>query len=191
MKRFRFRLQRLLEIREHKEKQVKNELAGAEGKKYIHVEKKEKILKEDQGSRKNMHLEQEKRKLTIDRFHQYQRYFNRLKANVTARDKLISLIDDEIKVINERLVEARREKRVLERLKENKLKEYQYEMQREDQNFFDEVGNNKFIKSKIEEKGRKKAEVKEKVGIPIKYKEIEKGPTEQLYEEIVEKGELF
>lgn len=181
MRRFQFRLQKLLDIRGYKEKQVKNEMAGARRRRNLLVEKKEKFLKEAQKSRKKMRVEENQKKLTIERFNQYQRYFKRLRVNVKTQDKLISLADEEINLINSRLVQARKDKRVLERLKENKLKEYLYELQKEDQDFFDEVGNNSFIKKKIEEEELPAGqEVKEKLRIPTKYRGYAKNITEQL-----------
>lgn len=192
MRKFQFRLQKLLEIRSHKEKLVKNELAKAERKKYILVEKKENLLNELKGSRNKMREEEKEKILTVDRMRLYQQYFKRLRATTDQKDKLISLADDGIKLINDRLIEARKKKRVLERLKENKFKDYMYEFQKEEQNFFDEVGNTGFIKNKkYEEEENEKAKVKEKCEIPIKYTEYEKNLTERLYEEIMSKGELL
>ena len=192
MKRFQFRLQKLLEIREYKEKQVKNELAGAERKKYLLVEKKEKYLKEDHDARKKMRLEENKKEFTVERFNQYQQYFKRLKAGMKAQDKLINLADEEVKLINDKLIQARKEKRILERLKEKKLKKYMYEVQREEQNFFDEVGNNSFIMKKNEEQIMPVSkEVKKKDEIPIKYKEYKPDTVEQVYDEIIQKGDLL
>lgn len=192
MRKFQFRLQKLLEIRSYKEKLIKNELAKAERKKYILVEKKENLLNELKGSRNKMREEEKEKILTVDRMRLYQQYFKRLKATATQKDKLISLADDEIKLINDRLIEARKKKRVLERLKENKFKDYMYEFQKEEQSFFDEVGNTGFIKNKShKEEENEKAKVKEKCEIPIKYNKYEKNLTERLYEEIMSKGELL
>ena len=156
------------------------------------VDKKEKHLKQVSEARRKMRLEEDKKEMTIEKLNQYQQYFIRLKANIKAQNKLINLVDEEIKLINERLIQARKQRRIIERLKENKLKQYMYDLQKEDQNFFDEVGNNSFIKKKIEDKYREAAKkVKEKTEIPIKYREHEPGKVEQLYEEIIQKGELL
>ena len=137
-----------------------------------------------------MRLEENEEKITIERFSQYQQYFNRLKANIKVQNKLISLAEEEIKLINDRLIQARKEKRILEKLKENKLKNYMYDLQKEEQIFFDEIGNNSFVMKKIKEQDIQIAkEVKEKVVIPIKYREHEPGIVEQAYDEIMQKGE--
>ncbi|MBU1078165.1 MAG: flagellar export protein FliJ [Spirochaetes bacterium] len=191
MKRFQFRLQKLLEIREHKERLVKNELAKAERKKYIQVEKKDRMHAELDESRNKMKEEEKERLLSVERMKLYQRYFKRLGSGMKMQDKLIMIADEEIGLINEKLVEARKQRRILEKLKENKLKEYNYELQKEEQDFFDEVGNTNYIKEKSEKELQEKKEtVKKKPFIPIKYREYEKNLTEKLYEELLRTGEL-
>lgn len=191
MKKFQFRLQKLLEIKEHKEKLVENELAKAERKKYKLIEKKDHLLDEYQDSKVKMKKEEQKKILTVDRMLMYQRFFRRLKAGVASQNKLIHLADEEIKLVNDRLIEARKERRGLERLKEKKLKSYNYELEKEEQNFFDEVGNTGYIKERREEQEALMAKVKEKSEIPIKYKEYEKNVTEKMYEEIMKEGEKY
>ncbi len=191
MKKFQFRLEKLLDIRRYKEKLVENELAKAERKKYILIEKKEGYLNEYEESKLKMRKDEKKKVLTIERMQFYQRFFKRLKSSASSQNKLIMIADEEMKLIHNKLVEARKQKMILERLKEKKLSKYMYELQKEEQNFFDEVGNTSFIhKKRVKDddlSGGQK--VKEKKQVPIKYKEYEKNLTEQIYEEIMKEGE--
>ena len=189
MKKFKFPLQKLLEIREHKEKLIKNELAKSERKKYLLVEKKENYLNDYKKSMTRMREVERERNLTIEILKQYQQYFRRLKVSAKVQDKFIEFADEEIQLINNRLIAARKKKNVLEKLKEKKLKVYNYKLQKEEQDFFDEVGNNGFIKEQIIRSKAEKGQVKEKDEIPIKYKEYDKTITEQLYDEIIQRGE--
>ncbi len=167
-KKFQFRLQRLLEIREHKEKLIKNELGKARSKKVKELNKKMRAVNNINKSLKSMKNEEKNKVLSISRIMQYQNYFKKLKVDMENQDKIISIIDEEINMINNKLVEARKNKKVLERLKERKMKKYVYEVGREEQNFFDDIGNVEFVRQLRE---HKKILSQEKQEIPIKYKE--------------------
>ena len=85
-------------------------------------------------------------------------------------------------VLSKKLIEARKEKRILERLREKSLQKYFYELRKEEQNFFDEVGTNRFARKDI---GEKSAETKKhKIEIPLKLPERE-DLTKKMYEEII------
>ena len=142
-----------------------------------------------------MNKEKSEHEFTVERFHQYNQYFSRLKANVAVQDNLIKLADDELKIINTRLVKARQEKMAIEKLKEKKKKRYNYELQREEQDFFDEVGTVAFIKKKTIKVDsivvENKSQFKKKRKLPNSNKEYFKTSTEKLYEEIIKKGDLL
>ncbi|MDD5065761.1 MAG: flagellar export protein FliJ [bacterium] len=161
MKKFTFKLQKLLDIRTHKEKLIKNELAKAQSERYLIVRQRERLADEYSEGVRKMGEEVKHEMLAVETLYEYQRYFKRLKEQIASKLNLIGLADERIKLINDRLVEARKEKRILERLKEKKWKEYQYELQREEQAFFDEVGTNTFIRKMRHE------EIKEKIEIPM------------------------
>ncbi len=182
MKRFRFPLQRLLEIRQHKENIIKNQMAQIQRKKISYQQKKEAMLERYAEGIKNMKNEKKSRILSIAKFQLYQNYFGYLKNQVDKQDALIKLVNDEIKIMSKKLIEARKEKRILERLREKSLQKYFYELRKEEQNFFDEVGTNRFARKDI---GEKSAETKKhKIEIPLKLPERE-DLTKKMYEEII------
>jgi len=194
MRRFKFTLEKLLEIRAYKEKQIENELSVVQRKKNSLLEKKQLLLDSDKEYRKKMRQEQKRKSFTVERFIQYQQFFKRIKLSVEEQNKLIKLLDEEIALINKKLIEARKERRVLERLKEKKFKKYLYELAKEEQNFFDEVGTNSFIKRKREDEAEipRTTQVKEKIEIPIKYtEEIGALSPVEIFERIISKGELL
>lgn len=161
MKRFLFKLQKLLDIRSHKEKRIKNELAKAQFERNTIFLKREGLSRELESGHSKMAEDLKNSILSGETMQMYQRYFHRLKEQISHKDAQIRSADGRIALINERLVEARKERRILERLKENKWKEHQYGVQKEEQEFFDEVGTTTFLRKSRER------EFKEKSRIPM------------------------
>ncbi len=190
-RRFQFRLQKLLEIRAHKEKLVKNEMGKAQAKKVAAIEKKENIKRRFFDQLLKMKKDEENKVLSIKRLQYYQTFFRKLKEDTNHQDEIISLIDEEIKLINKRLIEAQKDKKILERLKERKLDEHKKEVLKEEQDFFDDIGNSEYVRKirKMRENFGKKRDVK----IPIKYKESFTSDIDfihQIYQEVFGGGEL-
>ncbi len=186
MRRFRFPLQRLLEIRKHKEDIIKNQMAQAQRRRIEHQQKKQAIVDRYADSIERMKEEEKAKMLSITKFQNYQNYLRYLRKEMEKQDTLIKVIDDEIAMISKKLVEARKDRRVIERLKERALQRYIYELRKEEQDFFDEVGTNRFA-SEISKQEEIEPEKKEKVEIPLTLPEPE-DLTKKLYEEIMSGG---
>lgn len=181
MRRFKFPLERLLEIRKHKEDLVKNELAQAQRKKVKLLKEKEELLKKYRDGIDEMKKMERENILSVQKFNNFQNYFNYLKALIEEKNGLIKLVDDEIAIITKKLIEAQKERRIIERLKERALTKYFYELQKEEQEFFDEVGTNKFTEEMISKSEEK---ITKPLPITLKLPEIE-DLTKKLYEEIM------
>ncbi|MBN1899273.1 MAG: flagellar export protein FliJ [Spirochaetes bacterium] len=182
MRKYRFPLQKLLEIREHKENLIKNEMAQAQRKKIEHQMKKEKMNKKYHQGLKDMKYDEKARLLSIAKLQLYQQYFRYLHYVMDKQDTLIRLSDEEIAIIAKKLIEARKEKRVIEKLKERTFKKYQKEVAKEEQDFLDEVGTNRYAANKIKE--IKKDKDKKEIEIPLKVPEVE-DITRMMYEAIM------
>ncbi|HON17029.1 MAG TPA: flagellar export protein FliJ [Spirochaetota bacterium] len=131
MKRFQFKLQKLLDLREAKEKEIKNELM--------------KVLSEQNRERNFQHELNEKIAEYEGKLSEMQKkgVFNPAEAMailrfadvsrnaIVASEKRVQALEPEVQRIRERLVVASREKKVVEKLKERKLDEYNYELNRE------------------------------------------------------------
>ncbi len=183
-RKFQFRLQKLLEIREHKEKLIKNELGKAMAKRVREVEKKNQALANIELNLQKMREEENNNTLSVNRLMQYQSYLKKLKYDIAEQDNIISIIDEEIAMINKKLIAARKDKKILERLKARKKDVYMYEMNKEEQNFFDDIGNVEFVR-KIRD--YKKLDAKAKQEIPIKYKNANLNNVDfihQIYQEV-------
>ncbi|MCU0847810.1 MAG: flagellar export protein FliJ [Spirochaetes bacterium] len=124
MKKFKFRLQRLLDIREAREKEIKNELA-----KLISVQNRERSRQDDLRKR----IEEQKNKYSgkmrsgrysISEAVMYERFVDvSLRAIDAAEDRILAM-EPEIRMVRERLVQASRERKVVDKLKERRKREY-------------------------------------------------------------------
>lgn len=131
MKKFRFKLQKLLDLRQAQEKVVKNELA-----KLIHIQNIEKnrqnelrqrISEEKTALRKRMQDES----FSYKEIFVYERFKDASFKAINIAERKIQEMEPEIQRVREKLVEASRERKVVEKLKERKFEEYMYEANRE------------------------------------------------------------
>lgn len=146
MKRFEFRLQKLLEIRKRKEEQEKLELAKASGAYQFVLNKKEKILFNLGEKRKE--LSNKKGQLNL---RELQAYDSMVKDADLAIKKLDVEIEEKRKIMQKHIdkyAELKRERRVVEVLREKAYKKYEEEAGKEEQKLIDEIGKDLFIKNK-------------------------------------------
>jgi flagellar protein FliJ len=131
MKKFRFKLQKLLDLRQAQEKVVKNELA-----KLIHIQNIEKnrqnelrqrISEEKTALRKRMQDES----FSYKEIFVYERFKDASFKAINIAERKIQEMEPEIQRVREKLVEASRERKVVEKLKEREFEEYMYEVNRE------------------------------------------------------------
>lgn len=131
MKRFEFRLQKLLDLREAREKEIKSELAVLLRKQNEERVKQENLRRGIESQRKDF-----SEKFRLGRYSPgeailFERYVDvSLRAIATAEER-IKAMEPAIEKVRLRLVEASRAKKVVEKLKERKLEEYNYETNRE------------------------------------------------------------
>ncbi len=131
MKKFAFRLQRLLDIREAREKEIKNELAAL-----LNIQNMERMKQEEYRNRMDAEQRKFNEKLRAGKFSyldsmMYERFIEFGNKVIQAAQERIDGMEYEISKVRERLVEASRERKVVERLKERKYEEFMYEYNRE------------------------------------------------------------
>ena len=142
MKKFTFKLQRLLEIRERLEEEARVELAKASGDYQIVLNRKNKAIQSVQHARSESET-----KLSFENLRNYD-----LLQQET--DRAILEIDKELEGKREIMeqkkavyVKKKQDKRAVEILKEKALARYQEEESREEQKNLDEIGKNVFLKN--------------------------------------------
>jgi flagellar protein FliJ len=139
MKKFNFRLQRVIEVREIKKKQCQKDLAHSQQELTRREILLEEASQEAQASSEGLRqaLTQTTKAgqlITLDRWR------NRQKEEVEARTVKTEEQRQEVDRKRAALILAAQDKKALDRLKEQKLEEYRGEMLQEEQAFLDELG---------------------------------------------------
>ncbi len=150
MKRFNFRLQRVLDIKETIEEVKRRDFNIARKK---HSEEVKNLM--DLQNQENLfRVKLNELRLKGGNLRQvniFYRFFAYLSGQKAYRRNLIETAREEMEKRREILLEAVKEKKVLERLKEKKLLEYNFEVNKEEQAAMDEISGVKHsVKSKRE-----------------------------------------
>jgi len=130
MKKFRFSLQKLLDIREAKETEIKHELM-----KVLAIQNRERMLQEDlRGNIAKYESEYsaniKKGSFSPEEVMSVMRYINAARSAIVEAQRRIDVIQPIVDEIRSRLVQASKEKKMVEKLKERKFEEYMYEFNR-------------------------------------------------------------
>ncbi len=131
MKKFSFRLQKLLDMREAKETEVKHELM-----KVLSLQNRERVLQEELhkkiSSLEAMYRDKISKGVFVpDEAMAIMRFSDVSRKAIDEAEKRIQRLEPEVQRIREKLVQASREKKVVEKLKERKYEEFMYEFNRE------------------------------------------------------------
>ncbi len=131
MKKFRFNLQKLLDIREARETEVKNELM-----KVLSMQNKERVYQEElKGKIRKYELQYSERikneVFSAEEIMSIMRYTDTARRAIIEAQRRIDSIQPEVDRIREKLVVASRDKKVVEKLKDRKFEEYEYEINKE------------------------------------------------------------
>ncbi len=130
MKKFTFRLQTLLDLREAREKEIQGELARLVG-----IQNQERVRQQEIQERINRERQDFSEKMRKGEFRPreallYEKFVDVSRRAIGVAEDRIQSMEPEVNRVREKLVDARREKRVVEKLKERKYEEYQYRVNR-------------------------------------------------------------
>jgi flagellar FliJ protein len=131
VKRFEFKLQKLLEIREAHEKEVQNELAA------LMVDQNRERIKQDElktgiETQRRQYRERMKAgKVSPQEMLLYEKYVDISYRAIDTAQSHINEMEPGIQEVRRKLIEASKERKVVEKLKERRREEYDYEVARE------------------------------------------------------------
>ena len=130
MKKFTFSLQKLLDIREAKEKEIKHELM-----KVLGIQNKERVLQENLRNNITKYESEHSEKLRKGVFSPEEaislmRYVDAARNAIVEAQRRIDDMQPVVDEVRARLVTASREKKIVEKLKERKFDKYMYEFNR-------------------------------------------------------------
>lgn len=131
MKKFKFKLQRLLDIREAKETEIKNELM-----KVLALQNKERMLQDELRTKISRYENQYSEKIREGKFQADQmmsimRYTDVARKAIVEAEIRIESYQPEVDRVRDKLVAASRDKKIVEKLKERKHAEFEYEFNKE------------------------------------------------------------
>lgn len=143
MKRFRFRLERLLELRAHRERQALYRLAEAAG----HCVRLARRLQETESERGAAYRSAPAAAgaLDLSLFAYRERYLAWLEATRRRLREELARREKERLEVQARYLEASRERKVLEKLKERRAAEHRREARAEEFNVQDDVAASQFL----------------------------------------------
>ncbi|HAV43547.1 TPA: flagellar export protein FliJ [bacterium] len=146
MPRFKFKLERVFEVRKHKEELLKNELAAVR-RDYTHEESifRELIMEHRE------HLDQIRKRQTspdisCEEMLWYYAYLKHLNNRIERQNVRLQELRRKIEEVKERLIKASQERRVLERLRERRLEEFKLEQEKIEQAFLDEIALSMYLR---------------------------------------------
>jgi flagellar export protein FliJ len=145
MKRFRYRLQTLLDIKKRKEEEIKRKLAEKNGQ-VFRAQKQLKELHEQLAQFQASEKKQRMQSVSIHALRASIVYRYKLQADIAGKGKEIVQCKQDAQNIVKLLTEAKKECKVLEILRDKKLAEWKREYKIEEQEFTDDVSQKGFIR---------------------------------------------
>ncbi len=153
MRRFRFRLQRVLELKESLENQKRDEIAML----YALLNEKEREIKEGKlevNSAYNDMRSELEGNIDVSRASLWVNYIDRLWERIHMLEDEREKLNSEIEERRKELFELMKERKTLEKLKERQYREYAREADRQERLNVDEMATIRFVHKKINgEKG--------------------------------------
>ncbi|MFH1564022.1 MAG: flagellar export protein FliJ [Nitrospirota bacterium] len=142
---FNFKLERVLQVKKHKEDELKTQLADLK-REYIWEESALWTLEENLQEQFVILIEKQKKlNNTVEIIWSYN-YINRLRQDIETQKKKLEELSEKIKELTQKLIGASQEKQVLENLKQRKFIQFKREIEKQEQEFLDEVGITRYVR---------------------------------------------
>jgi len=143
MKKFKFRFETVLKVKEKKEEQLKREFMQLIALKI----RQENLLMEIEKERQEKAKEKFNEKQTgtdIQTLIFYEEYTNLLRKQIEETEKRIKELQEKADIKREELIEASKQKKIFERLKQSDFNEFKNLVLKNEQQLLDEIAVNKF-----------------------------------------------
>jgi flagellar FliJ protein len=150
VKKFKFKLQALLDLREAREKEVKNELAALLSIQNLERMKQDEYRAKIASEREKFLLKMRSGRFSYGESMMFERYVEFAHRVIEVAQQRIDGMEGEISLVRAKLVEASREKKVVEKLKERKLAEFRYELNREEAREADDSNQKLYVRKLME-----------------------------------------
>jgi len=147
MKRFNFRLQRVLDVKNTIEEVKRRDFLAAHNKYQNEVAQLQKYLNTLEKYQSELY-EVEKRGLDIQHINLFYRFFHSLSYQISYQHRMIELAGEEREKRRMFLIEAVKERKILEQLKQRRFDQFLFEVSKEEQFNIDEISGGKFFQRK-------------------------------------------
>lgn len=151
MKKFQFKLHKLLDLREAKEKQIKNELAELVNLQNIERNKQFELQRRMSQNKEALRTSMEKNIISYNEAVIYERFTDKANKAINIVETKIQQMEPRIQKVRERLMEASKEKKVVEKLKDRKFKEYLYKLNMETTKENDDMNQKIYLKKRADD----------------------------------------
>ena len=131
-----FRLQKVLDVRELIEQDRQKDFAGTKHHLQIENEELQQLENKREGFTQNMNMV---KKAEVSQFRGNQAYLETLNQAVADKHKKITVLKEDLETKRQHLLEASKNRKALEKLKERKIAEAVHEENRIEQDFIDEI----------------------------------------------------
>jgi flagellar FliJ protein len=144
MKKFRFRLQKLLQLRQHRKLEQQKKLAKAERLRRLE-EAHLASLHERLAGEQRRPAAQSGKVVDVSRLQQSIRYQERLRADMSIQEQMIIRARASEEKRRTELLEAAKQEKIFAKLKEHQRDDYHAELERGDQKDTDEIATMQFL----------------------------------------------
>jgi flagellar protein FliJ len=138
MKRFEFSLQPLYDMQENYEKKYKMQMSEIEEELRKRINDLD-TLNGNFDKMKNEYCKAMTRGVQASRVKEYGDFFERLKAVIGLIEEKIAFLENEKEKCLQKLIQVRKEKKLLDKLRENKYEEYRDEVKKEQDKRIDDL----------------------------------------------------
>ncbi|MDI6736243.1 MAG: flagellar export protein FliJ [bacterium] len=137
---FNFKLERVLQVKKYKEDELKTQLANLK-REYLQEEAILWTLEENLQEQFMLLIEKQKTLTNVIAQIQWSyNYIIKLYQDIETQKKKLEGLSEKIKELTQKLIGASQEKQVLENLKQRKFIQFKREIEKQEQEFLDEVG---------------------------------------------------
>lgn len=147
MKDFKFKLEKVLEHRKKIENEHKNKLSFIH-KTYKENEAKLSNLKEQDNNWRNSLLEKQNKEIEIKDILLYHSHLSALERGINLQEHKVKDLSVQVDTARQKLISARKDKRMMEKLKDKAYVNYKYIAAKSEQKQNDDIGTHRFIKNK-------------------------------------------
>ena len=149
MKKFRFKLQKILDLRIREERNIQQELAIAVGKQNVLRVKQQRYHDDIMKQKDIFHSRMEKKEVQVHDLMNYQRFNEFADRVIKKSEEEIKEMQPEIDEIRSRLIEAIKKRKALEKLKERKKIKWEENVKKITEKELEDINQKIYLRNRV------------------------------------------